>query len=124
MPASHLTYPGTERMLLVFFVEDRVQFQKHFRSGILRILRLAKESATDLKDVRIVSSIDRAQNLRAGVQGLIQGRAESSFLEEHRVGSRCHNYSFANRFIHTTTSGPSAWALGPWCVPQLSYLDS
>ena len=69
-------------MFVIFFLEDRVQFQKDFRRGILRIFRLTKKPAADLQDLRIVSGIDKAQNFRASLRGLIEGRAEPWFFEE------------------------------------------
>jgi hypothetical protein len=58
MPACHLTYPRAEGMLLIFFLEDSVQFQEDFCRGILSVCRLAKEPTADLQDLRIVSGID------------------------------------------------------------------
>ena len=45
-------------MPLIFLLENLVQFQEDFCRGILSVFRLAKESAADLQDVRIVSGID------------------------------------------------------------------
>jgi hypothetical protein len=81
-------------MFLIFFLEDRVQFQENFCRGILRVFRLTKEPTADLQDLSVVSGIDKAQNLRASLQGLIEGRAEPWFFEEDRGGSSCHNHSF------------------------------
>jgi len=79
MPSGHLTHPRAKGMLLILFPEDPVQFQEDFRRGILSVFRLAKEATADLKNVRIVSGIDCAQNLWANLQGLIEGRAEPGF---------------------------------------------
>src|SRR6516162_853594 len=104
VPTCHLTYPGAEGIRIIFFVEDGMKLEKHLGRSILGVFGAAKEAATNLQNVAIMSGIDCAQDLGVSLQRLVQGRAEGRFFHENRSRTRCHSHSFGSEFGHTTSA--------------------